>query len=130
MKNLSKIVKLLCVIPLLTGVMDVLLGASAFQALGVGLGTEALREPNLNSQIRFFGAIWLGFGVLLWIAANDLKANAKSFQMLCSILILSGFGRLLSAVQFGMPAPPLVAAMVVELVLIPLLLVWHKRLLT
>jgi hypothetical protein len=128
MKNLSMIVKLLCLIPLLTGAMDLLVGANAFQTLGAALPAETLKEPNLNSQIRFFGAIWLGFGVLLWRASHDLKANASSFYWLCAILILSGVGRLISALQFGWPAPPLIGAMVVELVLIPVLLLWHRRL--
>lgn len=130
MKALSIIVKILCAIPLLTGLLDLVLGASALSAVAAKLSAEALGDPNLNTQIRFFGAIWLGFGVLLWRVSNDLIAQASTFRVMCGILIVSGLGRLISLFQFGMPVPPFMAALVVELVLVPVLLIWHKRLTT
>jgi hypothetical protein len=127
MRALSLVVKTLCLIPLATGGLDLLLGAKALGATGAHLPVDALSDPTLNSQLRFFGAIWLGFGVMLWCTTTDLKANAAWFQLLCGVLVLSGVGRVISLVQFGLPAPAFVGAIVVELVLIPLVLLWHRH---
>jgi hypothetical protein len=55
---------------------------------------------------------------------NDLAANVSWVTLMCLILVLSGIGQLVSLIQFGVPAVPLVAATLVELVVIPLLLRW------
>jgi hypothetical protein len=129
MRALIILVRLLCLIPLGTGALDLLLGGRALSTVGTQLTAEALADPSLNSQLRFFGAIWLGFGVLLWHASSDLKAHATGFRLLCAALILSGIGRLISLLQLGVPAAPFVAAMGVELVVMPAVLWWHWYLL-
>jgi hypothetical protein len=55
---------------------------------------------------------------------NDLAANVSWVTLMCLILVLSGIGQLVSLIQFGVPAVLLVAATLVELVVIPLLLRW------
>jgi xanthosine utilization system XapX-like protein len=125
MKYLKLSVRILSVIPCLTGLLDLVLGVKAMVVSGGMLHDSAVSDASLNSQIRFFGAIWLGIGVLLWRCSADLKVNASLFQTIVWILILSGVGRLMSFLQFGMPSPPLFAAMLLELLGMPLLLWWH-----
>lgn len=66
------------------------------------------------------------FGVMLWIIACDLRANTLWFCLFCGVLVLSGIGRAVSMLQYGLPLPPLVGAAVLELAGIPLLLGWHS----
>jgi Domain of unknown function (DUF4345) len=127
MRALKILVRILCIIPFATGIVDLLLGANALSTVGTQLSVEALTDPSLNSQLRFFAAIWLGFGVMLWYSTSDLTRHAVWFRLMCLALILSGIGRLISLVQFGVPAVPFVVAIIVEVVVIPLVLLWHWR---
>jgi Domain of unknown function (DUF4345) len=129
MYALTILVRILCFIPFATGALDLVLGAKAFSPLGTQISTEALADPSLNSQIRFFGAIWLGFGCLLWHSSSDLKTHATWFRLMGFTLVLSGVGRLISWIQFGVPVTPFIGATLVELLLIPCLLLWHWHLL-
>jgi hypothetical protein len=129
MNKLKVVIRILCLVPLLTGLADLILGAGALSSVGVDLSRTVLENATLNSQLRFFAAIWFGFGVMLWIVAGDLVQQATWFKLMCWILILSGVGRLASIIQFGLPAPPFIGATFLELAGIPLLLIWHSQLL-
>jgi hypothetical protein len=128
LNKLKVVVRILCLVPLLTGLIDLVLGAGALSSVGVDLSRTVLENATLNSQLRFFAAIWFGFGVMLWIVAGDLVQHATGFKLMCWILILSGVGRLASIMQFGLPAPPFIGAAFLELAGIPLLLIWHSQL--
>jgi hypothetical protein len=118
----------LSAIPLLTGLADLLYGTHVIPLLGATLPAAALSEPTLSSQIRFWGAIWMGFGVLIVYAASDPHRQSTLFRLLAVILVISGVGRVASFVQHGAPAPFFMGAIFVELVVVPLLLFWHARL--
>lgn len=129
MRTLTRLIRILCIIPFATGATDLLLGASALSTVGAQLSPDALAEPSLNSQLRFFGAIWLGFGLMLWHSTRDLTKHAAWFRLMCFALVLSGIGRVISMIQLGIPQAPFVIATIVELVVIPLAFLWHWRVL-
>jgi hypothetical protein len=118
----------LSLFPLLTGIIDLVFAAHAINLLGPELQQEALSNPTLNSQIRFFGAIWIGYGAALVLVGINPVAHATMFRLLAAFLILSGLGRLASVVQFGLPAAPLIGATIAELFFVPLVVLWHRRL--
>ena len=124
MQSLKVAVRALCVIPFLTGVADIVDGAGLLTLAGAQLGPAA-GDPVLNSQIGFWGAIWLGFGVILWRASSHLRDEADLFRVLCGILLFSGLVRLGAAMVHGLPGPELMVAMAVELAGGVGLLLWH-----
>ncbi|GJG89364.1 hypothetical protein tb265_45450 [Gemmatimonadetes bacterium T265] len=93
MKTLTSVVRLSCIVPFATGLGDLLFGAGIFGATGVKLSDNAVRSPALNSQIGFWGAMWFGFGLLLWTCSSDLVASRDWSDLLCEVLFLSGSGR-------------------------------------
>lgn len=123
----------LAVLALVTGTIDVLLGLAAQATIGAAL-EEGYGDPLLNSQVRYLGAIWFGFGWLLTYCLRDLPRYAPIVRGALWVVVLGGFGRLASVLQFGHP-PSAVGfhfvngAIAIELVGIPLLLVWMGRLL-
>lgn len=129
MPLLSTIVRILCIVPVLTGLLDIATGTHSLELAGMKVPPGASQHPILESQIRFFGAIWFGWGLCLWRITTDLQANAGWFRGLLGILFVSGLARAAAALQFGLPGGPLTIAMIVELVGAPLLLAWHALLL-
>jgi hypothetical protein len=119
------IVGLLGVIAILTGANDFWNGASVTGDFG-NLGANA-KDPQLNYTIRFLGAIWMGFGVLLILFVTNLVRYEIPLIIAFIIVILAGIGRVISILQFGIAEGNHIivyATLGVELVLVPALLVW------
>jgi len=129
MRNLMLTVRAFCVIPFVTSSLDLIDGVGLLKKAGVPLDEGSARDPMLNSQIRFFGAIWLGYGIVLWRASSRLRTEADLFKLLCGILGLSGLARLASAFQYGFPGVPLGGAILLEIVGSAGALRWHASLL-
>ena len=102
-----------CVLAFLTGAVDMIAGVRLLIVGGARLADVA-RDPVLNSQVAFWGAMWFGFGVVLWRTSSNLRAEASLFRVLCAIIVLAGFARLGAALATGLPGTALTLAMIVE----------------
>lgn len=125
-------VRALALIALLTGAGDVIVGLAGQQMIGAAL-QEGYSDPLLNSQIRYLGAIWFGFGLLLWVCSAHLFRYAGILQGALWIVFLGGVGRVLSVIQFGFPPSDsgtgfVIFAIAIEIVAMPLLVLWLRRL--
>lgn len=118
----------LCVLAFVTGLVDMFAGIPLLIA-GGGRLTSVAGDPVLNSQIGFWGAIWFGFGIVLWRTSGRLRAEAGLFRILCGIILLSGLARLVAALSYGLPGGALTTAMVVEIVGGAGLFLWHAAVL-
>lgn len=119
-------IRIFCLVPFATGLADLVFYARVFEALGLTFPGTVMGDPALNSQIGFWGAIWFGMGLLLWKCTNDLERQQDWFYLLCGILFLSGVGRAVATIKFGFPPTPLTAAMAIELIGMPLAVLWHR----
>ena len=87
----------------LTGSLDICLGTTM-------LGGDAVFPRNspqtaiADSQIRFFGSVWAGYGIMLWWTSNDVKARGTPLALLGGICLLAGVGRLVSGLTVGFGA--------------------------
>lgn len=124
MHALKTAVRALCIIPFVTGATDIVNGVSLLTLGGAHLESVA-NDPVLNSQVGFWGAIWFGFGIILWRASSHLRDEVDLFRLLCGTLALSGLARLGAAFTYGLPGPVLTAAMSVELIAGAGFLLWH-----
>lgn len=120
-------------LPLLTGLMDIIVGPSAWKNIGVDLGPTEFSDSVLDSQIRFVGTVWFGYGVLLLICLKNLEKYASILQGAFLIVFLGGLARLLSILFVGMPESStgtgfIIFALVIELVLMPFLMIWLRKL--
>ncbi len=124
MQGLQTAVRALCVLAFVTGLGDIVRGVGLLTLAGARLG-DAANDPVLNSQIGFWGAMWFGFGLVLWRASSHLREEADLFRLLCGILLLSGLVRLGALIAYGYPGPVLTGALAVELIGGAGLLFWH-----
>ena len=121
--------RVLCLLPFLTGAADLILGIGVLEVTGTVLSPRILHDAVINNQVRFWGAIWLGYGFLLWWVSAHLQSGAAVFRILLITLLLSGLGRAVSVALYGWPDLFLSIAMVVELTCSVALWWWHNRLL-
>ncbi|KAF4952962.1 hypothetical protein FSARC_12501 [Fusarium sarcochroum] len=55
----------------------------------------------LDSQLRFLGGIFVGYGAVTWWASDDIPAREAPLTWIMATLVLSGIGRVISATTFG-----------------------------
>jgi hypothetical protein len=115
--------------PLLIGAFHVVHGSEADAALGANVPPEVLANAVLDSQSRFYGAIFMGYGAALYISLTALAQHAATFRIVGGFLVLGGLARLLSVALRGCPGHPIAALITIELGLVPLILWWHARVL-
>jgi hypothetical protein len=112
----------LALIPIATGLVT-LLGVDdpIYRPLGLP------RAPILDSNIRFFGGIWLGVGLaMLWLVPS-IERQSVLFRALWVAVFLGGVGRLLSWILIGAPPKPFIGFTLLELVGAPLFIYWQHR---
>lgn len=111
---------LLALVPILTGIIT-MLGVS--DPLYASSGVPAL--PVLDSNLRFFGGVWLGLGLaLLWLVPR-IESEGVLFRMVWGGIFLGGIGRLLSMLMVGLPPLPFVGFTALEVIGAPLFVYWQ-----
>lgn len=132
MKAFKTAVFIWALLPLLTGLMDIIVGPSAWAGVGVMLSPAGFADQVLDSQVRFLGTLWFGYGVLLLCCIRQPQKYAAILRGALAIIFIGGIARLISIAQAGMPETEsgrgfIVVALVIELILMPALLWWQHR---
>jgi len=113
---------LLGLVPLLTGLITML---GVHDPLYSAAGIPALAV--LDSNLRFFGGVWLGLGIaILWLVPR-IETETVLFRAIWGAIFLGGAGRLLSILLVGTPPIPFVGFTALELIGAPLFIYWQHR---
>lgn len=129
MQAFALFLKLLAPVPIIVGLLHVTMGLGTDVLLGATVPPDTLRDPVLDSQNRFYGAIFMAYGPLLFLCAQDIRKHALLLRIVGAFVFLGGVARLVSVALYGLPSVPVVGLIAIELIGIPLLLVWHAHLL-
>lgn len=121
------ILRVLAVSILVAGGTHLLLGVNAETLLGAKLPIDALTEPSLDSQNRFYGTSYCLYGILIWTCTRDMPRYRVVFQLLLAMTFVAGLTRIFSIIVNGWPAPAILALSAIELILPPLLFIWEQR---
>lgn len=115
---LQAAVALGCLVPLSGGLVGVLQGAAMLGHAG---------DVTLDSHVRYLSGLL--FGVGLWFASMipNIEHHGGKVGLLTSIVVIGGLARLYGVLVDGSPAPSMVLALVMELVVTPLLWGWQRR---
>jgi hypothetical protein len=124
-RALAIVLRVFAVFAIVTGALDVLTGTELLTRGGAHLG-EAAGDAVLNSQIKYWGAVWCGFGVALWWSTNDLQARPGILFILLGTVFLGGIGRTLSALIYGAGPPMLTAFILIELIGPVAVFTWYR----
>ena len=112
----------LALIPIVTGVVT-LLGIRDPLYRPLALPESAV----LDSNLRFFGGVWLGVGLaMLWLVPS-IEHQGVLFRALWGAVFLGGLGRLLSWIRIGAPPKPFMGFTLLELLGAPAFIYWQAR---
>jgi hypothetical protein len=79
-------------------------------------------NATMDSEDRFYAAIFLGFGAAILWCAQSIEQRGKVIRFLIAIFFLGGWARVISMIFVGAPNQLFQALMAVELLLPPV--VW------
>ena len=85
--------------------------------------------PTMDSELRFYAALWGAYGVVVLRTAWGPAAGAARVPWLAAVFFAGGVGRVLSFLAFGPPHPVFTLLMAIELVLPVMLMAlwWPSR---
>lgn len=129
MRPLALLLKAVAPVFGIVGVLHLALGVGADVWLGARLPAEALNDATLDSQNRFYGVAFSLYGVLLYLCATDLRKYATVLRCVLWVFFTAGLARLVSIAAHGLPPQPVLALLVTELALPPLLHLWLSKVL-
>lgn len=127
MRTFTLVLKLLAPIFFLVGALHLALGAGADVLLGAKLPAEALMDPALDSQNRFYGVSFTLYGVLLFLCATNIPKYATVLRCAIWVFFAAGVARVVSIASHGVPPPFVLVLLATELFGPPLLAWWLSR---
>lgn len=111
-------VRAACLVPLLAG------GAGALTGFGF---LDAALPPAADSHARYLSGLLLGIGLLgLWCAQRP--GERVAFSVLTFIVVVGGLARLAGWALAGVPPLSHQLALIMELIVVPALWLWQRRL--
>ena len=122
-RGLQVALAVLGAIPVLTGIIG-MFGLSDPIYASAGIPANAL----LDSNLRFFGGIWLGLGLSLYLLIPNVEKQTLLFRVLWGMIFLGGLGRLASMLFLGLPPLPFIGFTLLEIVGAPFFVWWQARL--
>lgn len=125
--SLAAFLKLVAPVFALVGAVHLALGVGADVLLGAKLPPEALVDAALDSQNRFYGIAFTLYGVLFFLCATDLPRYAAVLRCVLWVFFAAGVARLVSIATHGIPPPLVLALLVSELAIPPLLHLWLSK---
>lgn len=114
------LVLLASIVPIAAGTAGVLIGPGMLHGV-------ANASPDLESHFRYLSGLLLGIGLAFAACVADLDRRAQLYRALSLIVVLGGLGRLLAAMENGRPTGANQFAFFMELIIVPLLLLWFRR---
>jgi hypothetical protein len=118
---LQAIVALLSLIPTSAGLAGIVLGPDF-------LRLDPPWPADLDSHFRFLSGVFLAVGVGFYSCIRSIEAKTGRFRLLASLVFCGGLARLLSLGIAGAPSAAHLVGLGMELVVVPLLVLWQARL--
>lgn len=91
------------------------------------LGHPPAIPTDLDSHFRYISGLFLGMLLLFASCIPDVERKGPRLRLLGAMVMLGGAARLLSLVTLGVPSLGHQVGLGIELVEVPLLLLWQAR---
>ena len=116
-------IAVLSLIPIMDAVMGFYQGPSHLFPDG------GVYPNNLDNHYRYLTGAYLAVTFSIWWTLGNIEERVVPFRIICAAVFIGGLGRVVSIASVGMPeSSDYIVAVFIELVLVPLLLLWQVRL--
>jgi hypothetical protein len=112
---------LACFVPLSMG------GLSVLRSAGVLRGVSPPLPIDLDSHFRYLSGLLLGIGIVFLASIPRIETRTVIFRTLGAVIVVGGLARLLSLVESGVPGRGHQFGLVMELIVVPLIVLWQGR---
>lgn len=112
-------VALACLVPILAGLDGVLRGAAMVKVTPP--------PADLDSHFRYLSGIFLMLGMAFASTIPAIERQGPRFRLLGAMVVMGGIARLLSWIMVGEPSLPHRFGLGMELLVVPLLMLWQAR---
>ena len=109
-------------VPLSIGALGIFGGPSILE------GVIAPAATDLDSHFRYLSGLLLGIGLVYLASLPRIERHRERFRLLCAVIVVGGFGRLLSLLLLGVPSAGHLFGLGMELVVVPAITLWQARL--
>ena len=92
------------------------------------LGHPPVIPTDLDSHFRYISGLFLGMLLLFASCIPSVERHGARLRMLAFMVFIGGLFRFYSLVAVGVPSPGHLIGLGIELVELPLILVWQTRL--
>ena len=83
---------------------------------------------SADSHARYLSGLLLAIGVAWWSVIPGIERHGARVRLLTALVVCGGLARLIGLVVSGVPSWPMLAALVVELIVTPVVALWQARL--
>lgn len=118
-KLLQQAVGLLALVPISAGLFGVMFGPEGL--LGDRVSVSA------DSHFRYLSGLLFAIGLAFASCIPGIERKTARFRLLALLVFIGGLGRLFSFASIGLPGSGHVFGLVMELVTVPLLVLWQAR---
>ena len=117
--SLQAVVAIASLVPIIIGGQGVVRGAAMFRFVAA--------PASLDSHFRYLSGIFLMLGLAFASTIPAIERQGSRFRLLGAMVVTGGLARALSWVAVGPPGPGHRFGLVMELVVVPLLMLWQTR---
>jgi len=117
-KLLQIVIVFACLIPLSAGLTGILRGAALFGGGNI----------DMDSHFRYLSGLLLGIGLGFLSAVPRIETQTLRIRLLTIIVVIGGIGRLVGLFLGGIPSYAMLAALIMELAVTPLICLWQHSL--
>ena len=109
------------------GCLPVFAGAAGILAGPRLAGSAAPWPVDLDSHFRFLSGVFLVVGLAWWSCIPDIGRKGPRLRLLAAMTVAGGLARLASVLLVGVPSAGHVLGLAMELVAVPLVVLWQAR---
>ncbi len=125
---LQVILAVISLILIITGAWGIMAGVTNNVGNFYGVSVSNTIEGNiiLDSNLRFFGGLSIGLGLIMFWMIPSIERHQLVFRLIVGMIFIGGIGRVISMLNFGIPSPLFIVFALLEL-LFPLLILLQNR---
>jgi len=121
------ILAIICFVPGGVSAFGGLNGSIAFGGGEVLFNSDSILRGFADNQYRFGFGVFFAQGLALLFFLRNIQLHANIFRFVVLALFVGGLARLSNIMEFGLVDDQVVGPTFIELVIIPLLALWHQR---